>query len=43
MSEEIDFQYYVDAVKEKTITWEFFTKLMGDLTSNDIEKKNQLI
>ena len=41
--EKIDFQYYIKALKEKTITWEFFAKLMGDLTANDIEKKNQLL
>merc|ERR1739848_486974 len=42
MSEKIDFQYYVKAVKEKTMSWEIFAKVMGDLTANDIEKKNRL-
>ena len=37
-SKEINFQHYVDGVKEKKITWNFFTDLMEDLTYCDIKK-----
>ena len=41
-SKEINFQHYVDGVKEKKITWNFFTDLMEDLTYCDIERLRTL-
>ena len=37
-SEEIDFQDYVDSVKQKTTTWHIFEKLMKDLAYSSIPR-----
>ena len=35
--EQIDFQQYVDGVKQQEISWKFFTALMKDLAHRDIK------
>ena len=37
-SEEIRFQQYVDAVKQKTIPWHIFKDLMEDLSYSDVDR-----
>ena len=41
-SEEIDFQLYVDGVKQKTLSWKFFSHLMQDLSHSDIDRLRKL-
>ena len=41
-SEEINFQRFVDGVKQKEISWKFFTELMQDLSYSDINKLRNL-
>ena len=38
----VNFQYYVDIVKQKKMHWDVFLKLMEDLSHSDIERLNQL-
>ena len=42
ISEEIDFQLYVDGVKQKTLSWKFFSHLMQDLSHSDIDRLRKL-
>ena len=37
-SEEIDFQNYVDSVKQKKTTWNIFESLMKDFIYSDINR-----
>ena len=32
--DNVDFESYIDAVKENQITWKFFIRLMDDLANN---------
>ena len=41
-SEEISFQLYIDAVKEKKIPWNTFVKLMKDFYYPDLERLEHL-
>ena len=41
-SEEINFQLYVDGVKQKTLSWKFFSHLMQDLSYSDIYRLRKL-
>ena len=36
--EEINFQYYVDGVKRKKISWNYFVNLMQDLSHSDVNR-----
>ena len=37
--DNVDFESYIDAVKENHITWKFFIRLMDDLANNMIRQK----
>ena len=37
--DNVDFESYIDAVKENQITWKFFIRLMDDLANNMIRQK----
>ena len=39
-SDEIDFQSYIQKVKEEFITWDFFVQLMKDLANNEKRQKS---
>ena len=39
-SQEVNFQYYVDMVKQKEIAWHIFVKLMEDLSFWDVNRLN---
>ena len=41
-SEEINFQQYVDGVKQKKISWKFFTAFIQDLSYSDINRLRKL-
>ena len=41
-SEEINFQHYVDAVKQKTIPWHIFKDFMEDLSFSDMDRLRNL-
>ena len=41
-SEEINFQHYVDAVKQKTIPWNIFKDFMEDLSFSDMDRLRNL-
>ena len=36
--EDINFQLYVDGLKQKKISWNFFIKLIEDLCDSNIER-----
>ena len=37
-SDEINFQQYVDGVKERKLSWQFFIAVMQDLSYSDIKR-----
>ena len=41
-SEEINFQHYVDAVKQKNITWNLFVDFIKDLSYFDMDRLRHL-
>ena len=41
-SEEINFQHYVDGVKQKKLPWNFFIDLIQDLSYSDIKRLRTL-
>ena len=41
-SEEIDFQNYIDSVKQKKTTWDIFENLMKDLSYSNIYRLKRL-
>ena len=41
-SEEINFQYYFEGVKQKKISWDFFFNFMQDLSYPDIDRLSNL-
>ena len=41
-SDEINIQLYVDGVKQKTLSWKFFSHLMQDLSYSDIYRLRKL-
>ena len=42
ISEEINFQHYVEAVKRKEITWNIFVDFIEDLSYSDINRLKNL-
>ena len=38
----VNFQLYLNLIKDNTITWEFFTQIMKDFVNNDLEKLKKL-
>ena len=41
-SDEIDFQSYIDAVKDNKIVWDIFVNLMKDLSHKNLNRLKQL-
>ena len=41
-SKEINFQQYIEGVKQQKISWHFFINLMEDLTYSDITRLRNL-
>ena len=41
-SQEVNFQYYVDMVKQKKIHWSVFEKLMEDMSYSDMDRLSHL-
>ena len=41
-SEEINFQLFIDGMKQKKITWNFFIDLIQNLSHSDIDKLRNL-
>ena len=41
-SEEINFQFFIDGMKQKKITWNFFVDLIQNLSHSDIDKLRNL-
>ena len=40
--DDINFQFYLNLIKNYTITWEFFTQIMKDFVNNDLGKLKKL-
>ena len=40
--DDVDFQLYLNMIKNGTITWEFFTQIMKDFVNNDLKKLKKL-
>ena len=42
-SEEINFQHYVDGVKQKKISWNFFIRSIQDLSYSELRNLNAIL